>query len=196
MSKKGLIQLQAHSVDSAPEKSREVLDKAQKGLGFIPNMYAYMANAPALLNGYAAAYNAFRESSFQPYEQEVVLLSIAYENACTYCVAAHSFVGDNMTKVPKEVTDAIRNGQPVPDAKLAALSTFTRALVKKRGNVTAQDVNAFLAVGYNEVQVLEVVAAVGAKTLSNYFNHIFGTPLDEVFKSRAWENEKAESIVS
>lgn len=195
MSKKGLINLQALTADSAPQKSKEILEKTQKGLGFIPNMYAYMANAPALLNGYAAAYTAFRESSFQPHEQEVVLLSIAVENACTYCVAAHSFVGDNMTKVPKEVTDAIRDNQPISDAKLAALSAFTRALVKKRGHVNEHDVQSFLAAGYNEVQVLEVVAAVGAKTLSNYFNHIFGTPLDEVFKSRAWQNEKTESIV-
>jgi len=35
-------------------------------------------------------------------------------------------LADNLSKVPPAVTDAIRDGAPVPDAKLAALSQFAR----------------------------------------------------------------------
>lgn len=35
-------------------------------------------------------------------------------------------------------------------------------------------------------QVLEVVLGIGIKTLSNYTNHIAGTPLDEACAKAAW----------
>ncbi|MCS7704844.1 hypothetical protein N0018_34145, partial [Pseudomonas aeruginosa] len=44
-----------------------------------------------------------------------------------------------------------------------------------------------LAAGYGERQVLEIVLALAVKTLSNYANHLFHTPLDEMFADRAWQ---------
>ena len=46
-----------------------------------PNMYSNMANAPALLSTYSHGYKLFRsESGFRPIEQEVIFLTISYEN--------------------------------------------------------------------------------------------------------------------
>lgn len=168
--------------------SQEIFDKTQKGLGFVPNMYKGMGNNPALLDAYTYAYNTFRANSgFSPVEQEVVFLSVAYENNCEYCMAAHSFVGDMMTKVPTEVTDAIRDGKQIPDAKLAALSKLTRSLTATRGNVSQAEVDEFLAAGYTEVHVLGIIAGIGAKTLSNYSNHITNPIVDGAFAGRTWK---------
>jgi len=184
------LSLPLKSVSNVDETSAEILNKTAKGLGFIPNMYAGMANNTALLDGYVHAYKSFRANAgFTPPEQEVIFLSAAVENECDYCVAAHSFVGDNMTKVPKDVTDAIRNDAPIADEKLRALSIFTKAMVGKRGNPTQEDVQNFLSAGYSEEQVLGVIAGIGVKTFSNYFNHVFETPLDEVFEGRSWVKE-------
>jgi AhpD family alkylhydroperoxidase len=150
-------------------------------------MYGLMANNPALLEGYTSSYNSFRANSgFSPPEQEVVFLSVAYENNCDYCMAAHSFVGDKMTNVPSEVTDAIRNNTEIADAKFRALSSFTRAMTAKRGNPSQEDVNSFLNAGYTTNHILGVVAGIGVKTMSNYFNHISNTPVDDMFAGRAW----------
>lgn len=165
------------------------LSDALKKLGFIPNMYSVMANSPGLLDTYIHGYSRFREmSGFTPAEQEVVLLAISRNNGCTYCVAAHSFIADKMSGVPEAITNAIRDGAPISDAKLGALHDFTRAMVEKRGLVDKADVNAFLAAGYSERQVLEIVLAIAVKTLSNYANHLFHTPTDAAFASRAWED--------
>lgn len=43
-----------------------------------------------------------------------------------------------------------------------------------------------LAAGYGERQILEIVLAIAVKTLSNYANHLFHTPVDEMFACRAW----------
>ena len=167
--------------------SQEIFDKTQKGLGFVPNMYKSMGNNAALLDAYTYAYNSFRANSgFNSVEQEVVFLSVAYENNCEYCMAAHSFVGDMMTKVPAEITNAIRDGKQIPDVKLAALSKLSRSITATRGNVSQEEVDAFLAVGYSEAHVLGIIAGVAVKTMSNYSNHVTKPELDSSFAGRAW----------
>lgn len=90
-----------------------------------------------------------------------------------------------MQKDPAHVTNALRDGRPIEDPRLQALSQFTVAVVRGRGHVD-EEVKAFLAAGYQPPQVLEVLVGVMLKTLSNYTNHIAGTPLDDVFAARAW----------
>ncbi len=171
----------------APAADR--LREARAKLGFVPNMYGVMANSPGLLDTYVHGYERFRSlSGFSPAEQEVVLLAISRENGCTYCVSAHSFIADKMSGVPVEVTDAIRDGRPIPDARLAALHDFARTLVVKRGLPDKADVSAFLAAGYSERHILEIVLAIAVKTLSNYANHLFHTPLDTAFAGRTWQD--------
>ena len=181
------LELPAQGLDSDNSKVRDILEAANKKLGFIPNMYKHMVNAPHMLENYLYGYDKFRtESGFTPAEQEVVFLTISRENSCHYCVAAHSFMADKVSGVPTEVTDAIRDGSEIRDDKLRALSNFSRSFVNKRGWVERSEINDFLAAGYTEEHVLSILLAVSVKTISNYANHLFATPVDEVFKSREW----------
>lgn len=168
--------------------SQAIYDQSQKTLGFVPNMYTKMGENPALLDSYIYAYNSFRANSrFNSVEQEVVFLSVAYENNCEYCMAAHSFMADKMSKVPTEVTNAIREGNQVPDQKLAALSKLTRTLTINRGNASQAEVDEFLAAGYEEAHVLGIVAGIAVKTMSNYSNHNTSPEVDAAFAGRAWK---------
>lgn len=164
-----------------------LLGKAKAGIGMIPNMYANMANAPGLLETYLSGYAAFRsESGLTAAEQETVFLTVSRENGCSYCVTAHSTIAD-MTKVPTEITDALRNGTTLPDPKLDALATFTLAMLVTRGLPSRAQVEAFLGAGYTEQHVLYVILALAVKTISNYSNHLFHTPVDTAFVGRSWE---------
>ena len=98
----------------------------------------------------------------------------------------NSFVGDMMSKVPTEVTDAIRDGRPVPDAKLETLREFAHVMTESRGNPTPAQAQAFLAAGYTEEHILGIILAISVKVISNYSNHIFHTELDAGFAGRAW----------
>ena len=185
-----IMNLEPVNIKKADPISSQILETTQKKLGLIPNMYSGMANNTALLDGYVYAYNSFRaHSGFKPHEQEVIFLSIAFENGCEYCMAAHSFVGDNMTNVPTNITNAIRNNSEIPDKKLKALSRFSKIVTSKRGLPTETDINDFISAGYTEKHILGVIAGVGIKTMSNYYNHIFNTPIDEAFKSRVWKKK-------
>lgn len=167
---------------SAQGKQKEILDLALKQVGFIPNMYANMANAPAVLSTYLHGYGLFRsESGLKPAEQEVVFLAVSQVNGCKYCTAAHSMIAEKMSGVPADVLKAIRAQQPIPDPKLAALYATTTAMVKSHGQPSPETVQSFLDAGYKESDLLYIVLAIAVKTLSNFSNHIFATPVDERF---------------
>ncbi len=187
MSSTRALTLPAQTLSSDSARVRGVLERAKEQVGFVPNMYGYMVNSPGLLETYLLGYDRFRkESGFSPVEQEVVFLTISRENGCHYCVAAHSAIADRSSGVPREVTEAIRNDSPIPDPKLRVLSEFSRTLLEKRGWAEPADVRRFTEAGYSQVQVLEIVLAIAVKTLSNWSNHLFDTPVDAVFAGRVW----------
>jgi len=167
---------------TAQGSQKAILDAALKQVGFIPNMYANMANAPAVLSTYLHGYSLFRsESGLTPPEQEVVFLAISQVNDCRYCTAAHSMMADKVSGVPAPVLRAIRESQPIPDGKLAALFATTQEMVTSRGRPSRKTVQAFLDAGYKERDLLYIVLAIGVKVLSNFSNHAFATEVDEKF---------------
>lgn len=171
---------------TAPEAARDVLGQAKQNYGFIPNLLGNMANAPALLRAYLAVGALFEQTSFSATERQLVLLTVSAENACGYCVAAHTAIA-GMQKVSPEIVQAVRDNQEIADPKLQALRNFTREVVTGRGWPSAAAIERFQEAGYTGAQALEVVLGVGMKTLSNYTNHIVETPLDPQFAGAAWE---------
>lgn len=166
----------------AQGKPKEILDLALKQVGFIPNMYANMANAPGVLSTYLHGYALFRgESGLKPAEQEVVFLAVSQVNGCNYCTAAHSMIADKMSGVPADVLKAIRAQTAIPDVKLATLYATTVAMVNSHGRPGAETVKTFLDAGYKETDLMYIVLAIAVKTLSNFSNHLFATPVDERF---------------
>lgn len=187
------MSLSAVTLETANEYQKPLLENPLKSMGMIPNMYANMVNSPGLMETYAVGYERFRKfGGFTPIEQEVVFLTISIANECTYCVAAHSFVADMMSKLPKELTDTIRNEEKIDDPKLSALAEFTKVVFFSRGNPSKSEVKAFIEAGFEEKQILEIVLAIAVKTLSNYSNHVFHTEVDSVFSGRKWA--KAETL--
>ncbi len=192
MSEIARLTLPPKTAETAEPRAAEALEGAARSLGFIPNMYANMANAPELLESYLAGYKLFRgEAGFTPAEQEVVFLTISRVNDCSYCMAAHSMIAEKVSKVPASDLDAVRRGAVLPDPKLQALARFTGLMVESRGRPTPADVSAFLAAGYTERHVLGVILAMSVKTISNSVNHVFHTELDPAFAGHSWAEAQA-----
>ncbi len=187
-----LLPLPDHSPETAPEAARAILEEARQAYGMVPNLYRKMAEAPALLEGYYRLSQVFSRCSLTAVEQQVVLIAASVLNGCSYCVAAHSTLAD-MGGVPSAVTDALRAGQPLPDERLQALRRFTESVVRERGWLPREEVDAFLVAGFTPAQALEVILGVGLKTLSNYTNHLAGTEIDAPFAGRAWQPAQAEA---
>ena len=175
-----------HTVETAPEKSKAMLEGAKKQMGSIAGLYAVMAESPETLNAYKALHEFFTSTSFNADELTVVWQTINVEHECHYCVPAHTAIAHSMNVAP-ELTEALRNQQAMPTDKLQALHDFTLAMVRERGNVSEEQMNAFFAAGYAQQQVLEIILGLSQKVISNYVNHVADTPVDSMFEKFAWK---------
>ncbi len=179
-----------HSIDSAPEKSKPLLEKSQKGYGMIPNLHGMLAEAPETLEAYQTLHDLFQNTSFDKDELTVVWQTINVEHECHYCVPAHTGIA-HMMKVDPAITEALRNRTTMPTEKLQALHEMTLSIVRNRGRVSEAELDAFYGAGYNKRQVLEIILGLSQKVISNYSNHIANTPVDPAFKKYEWQAEEA-----
>ncbi len=180
-----------HTEESAPEGSKPVIEQVKGAFGMLPNLMATFAESPAAIEGYLTLMGIFSsKTDFSPTEQQVVLMTNNRLNGCTYCMAAHTGIAKS-SGVPDDVIESLRSGTAIEDPKLDALRVFTEQVFHTRGNVSDADVDAFLAAGYTKGNVLEVVVGTALKVMSNYTNHIAGTPVDKPFSAFAWSPDQA-----
>jgi len=176
----------SHDLDTAPEASRPLLENSQKAFGRLPGLHKVLAESPQAFQGYQMLHKLFTETDFDAEELTVVWQTINVEHECHYCVPAHTGIA-KMMKVSDEISNALRDETPLPTAKLEALRTFTLQMVRARGNVTEDQMQAFFDAGYGHRAILDVVLGLAQKTMSNYINHMAQTPVDEVFHSLLWK---------
>lgn len=176
----------SHDLETAPDASKPLLEKSQKAFGRLPGLHKVLAESPQAYEGYQLLHKLFTETDFNADELTVVWQAINVENACHYCVPAHTGIA-KMMKVSDDLTEALRNETPLPSEKLEALRTFTVQMVRDRGNVTDTQMKTFFAAGYSHRAVLDVILGLAQKTMSNYVNHVAETPVDEVFQPLAWQ---------
>jgi AhpD family alkylhydroperoxidase len=178
---------QIHTVETAPEGSRQALEKLKGALGLVPNLAATMANAPSLIGTFVAAFGQFGGTGFTDAERQVLLLSNAVANRCAWAVAFHSTVA-LAQGTPASAVEAIRRSELPADPRLAALSATTRALIDKRGHLDEADAKTFTAGRFDEVQLLDVVTGLAISTMANYTGNLADPPLEPPLQAQAWHD--------
>lgn len=167
---------------NAPEDSKPLLTEGSKKFGFVPKMWGVMAESPALLKTYIEGYDNFiSDSDFTAAEQQLIALTISSFNECNYCKATHTSMAKINGLSLKEI-NAIKNGKELSDSKLNALKNITIEILKSRGFVNEQQTMTFLSFGYTKKHLLEIILAIGIKTMANYVNHLADTPIDLAFR--------------
>jgi alkylhydroperoxidase family enzyme len=174
-----------HTIASSPAGSRSGLEQLQQAFGVIPNLAAAIANSPKLINSLAGVFQQVHSSSLSEPEIQIVLLTDAIANSSDYAVAFHTALALQQG-VSAEETGAIRERRVPTDKRFAALSTLARTLIEKRGHLSDQEFDSFIAAGFTKEQVLEVVAVVAASTITNYAGTIANPPLEDRFRQYAW----------
>ena len=59
-------------------------------------------------------------------------------------------------------------------------------LIENRGQLTDNDVSAFLQADFEREHLLEVIAVVAASTITNYAGKITNPPLEPLIKEHTW----------
>jgi len=157
------------------ENNQAIFDNLQKGLGFVPNLYAYYAKNETALGDYLALQN--RKSTLKAKEREVINLVTSQINGCKYCQSAHTTLG-KMNGFTEDQVIELRKGSASFDSKLDALVKFTASVVENKGNATQESKDTFFEVGYTEANLIDVIIVVGDKVISNYIHNLTGFPID------------------
>lgn len=165
-----------HTPENTSGSTRELLEGLRRSYGFFPNLFGYMAEAPATIEGYLALNDLLAKTSLSPAQQQVAMLAVSVENDCEFCRVAHHAIG-KMKGANAQSLDALNACalgacQEIADEKDRALANFTRTIVKTRGRPSEADIRSFLDAGFSKRQILEVILIVSIKTLSNYINHL------------------------
>jgi len=173
-----------HDENTAPAEAAAVLSAARSRYGFVPNLAAYLAESPLVLESVLKLSEQFEQSTLSAQEQQLVLIAVSAMNGCDYCRAAHTALGKK-AGMSDATLKAIIAFAPLGDPRLEALRVFTMAVVEAKGRVGELKTKAFLDAGFTRAQVFEVVLGVALKTLTNYSNHLVGAEPNEEFIAMA-----------
>jgi len=160
----------------AQGKAKDLLDTVKQKMGGTPNILTTMAQSPAALESYLNFSGALGGGTFSAGLREQIAMAVAGANSCEYCAAAHTAIGKGAGVAADELTKSL-DGEPT-DARAAAAVRLARILVEKRGVASDGDIQAFKDAGFDDGQVIELVANVSLNIYTNYFNHIAQTDID------------------
>ncbi|AKT41530.1 carboxymuconolactone decarboxylase family protein [Chondromyces crocatus] len=161
--------------DDVSPADQALFDTLEKGVGFVPNLYATMTHADGALGHYLAFQNAKR--SLKPKEREIVNLVVSQINGCRYCLAAHTGIAKKYGFSDDEVLE-IRRGRAPFDDKLDALAKLVKSLVTERGRAEPALLEAFFAAGYGEGHLVDAIMVIGVITVTNYLHNTTEVPVD------------------
>ncbi|HEX7048146.1 MAG TPA: carboxymuconolactone decarboxylase family protein [Gammaproteobacteria bacterium] len=173
--------------ETAPDASCDVMNSLAGEMGFLPNLYRVLAHSPSALRAYAALNKLVHDTGLSRAEQQVVLLAASREHRSDYSIAMHSS-NARAAGIDEEELDALRESYPIPnDERHEALRRFTQRVIIRRGRLEEDDIDMFLAAGFEERHVLDVILAVSMKTLSDYTDHVADVSIDEKYEEMRWQ---------
>lgn len=152
------------------------LAEIKSAFGVVPNMFKAVANSPAALNSLWGAFGALGQGRLPHKLGEQIAVAIADRNSCHYCLAAHTALGRKAGATAEEMEQAQAGRSS--DPRTAAALAFATAVVEKRAAVGADDVEALRQAGFDDGEIVEILAHVALNLFTNYVNVALDVPLD------------------
>jgi len=160
----------------APEAAAGLLATVRQQMGGVPNILATMAQSPAALSGYLGLAGALAKGRLTAKLREQIALAVAGANRCDYCASVHTALG-GQHGVPADELQHNLHGLAT-DPQVAAALRLSTQIVVSRGNLSDEDLAAARRAGFDDEEIVEIIANTMLNILTNYFNHIAGTEID------------------
>lgn len=155
--------------------NQAIFENLNKALGFVPNLYATYAHSDTALENYLNFSNA--KTSLSAKEKEVVNLAVSQVNDCTYCLSAHTALGKMNGFTDAQILE-LRAGYSSVYDKLNALAKLAKNITENRGKTEESVLENFFNAGYTKGNLIDTIALVGDKTISNYIHSTTQVPVD------------------
>lgn len=165
-----MIRIHPVSLNEADPDTRQTLEAVKAKVGMIPNLYATFARSPATLQGFLSLSEQLSQGQLSPAQRETIALAVGQTNQCQYCLSAHTLLG-KAAGLTEQQCHSARAGDD-------ALARFAARLVDQRGLISDDDLGTIKALGFDDGQIVEIVANVAMNILTNYTNHVAATDID------------------
>ncbi len=161
--------------EEVSEKNQAIFDQLEKGLGFVPNLFATFGYSENALSNYLAFSNA--KTSFSTKEKEVINLAVSEINKCVYCLSAHTAISKMNGFDDNQILE-LRSGNASFDSKLDTLAQLAKNIVVNRGATDQAVLDAFFEAGYTKENLVDAITLVGEITITNYMHRTTEVPVD------------------
>ena len=161
---------------AVPAASQPLLDQIQQAFGATPNMFKAVSNSPAALQSMWGFFGALGKGTLGARLGEQLAVAIANANRCEYCLAAHTVLGQNAGATGADMA-AAQVGRS-DDPRTAAALAFVLKVVAQRAQVDDADVAGLRAAGFDDGQIVEIMAHVALNLFTNYINVALDVPVD------------------
>ena len=161
--------------EEVSSNNQTIFDQLEKGLGFVPNIYAAFAHSDNALGNLLNFGNS--KTSFSAKEKEVINLAVSQVNQCVYCLSAHTAIGKMNGFSDTQILE-LRRGEASFNEKLNALANFARSIAVNRGAATEEIISNFYKAGYTKGHLADAMLVIGEITITNYFHRATEVPVD------------------
>lgn len=161
---------------ATPAASQEMLQQIHGAFGTTPNMFKAVSNSPAALKSMWGSFGALGAGTLGAKLGEQIAVAVANRNKCGYCLAAHTALGKGAGASAVEMAHA-QIGKS-NDPKTQAALTFSLRIVEQRAAINEAEVQAVRAAGFNDGEIVEIMAHVALNLFTNYVNVAFNVPVD------------------
>ena len=162
--------------DEAPAESRPILDSVGEQLGFVPNLHRLMSLSPVALEGLIGLQGPLSKT-LDLKTRDAISLAVSEANACSYCLAAHSYRAAHFAHESPEEIALNRQGRS-SDPKRGAAASFAKNLIETRGRVRDTDLATVRKAGFTDGQIIEIIALSVQFLLTNFMNNVADTDID------------------
>jgi len=153
------------TTEQANEQQRALFTAIEQQLGVVPNFLKVFANSPAALQAFLGLHSIATEGDLDAKTKERIALGLAEQNACQYCVSAHTAIAKKAGLTGDEILANRAGGSQ--DAKAAVAVKFSRSLADNNGDVTTAELLEIRNAGYSDAEIVEIITHVGMNVLTN-----------------------------
>ena len=153
------------TTEQANEQQLALFNAIEQQLGVVPNFLKVFANSPAALQAFLGLHSIATEGDLDAKTKERIALGLAEQNACQYCVSAHTAIAKKAGLTGDEILANRAGGSQ--DAKAAVAVKFSRSLAENNGEVTTAELLEIRNAGYSDAEIVEIITHVGMNVLTN-----------------------------
>jgi uncharacterized peroxidase-related enzyme len=156
-------------LDESEDRVRELLEQSADRHGKTSLLLAILAHSPAVLDGWHSFYGAVMlDGSLTEDIKQLTHVTVSITNGCEYCAASHT---ENLVEdfgIPQHQVKGIADtdlAEFTPRQRAAV--EFAAAVATDPKRVTEDDVQSLYDVGFDDEQVVELLATVALANAAN-----------------------------